>query len=96
MTLLTKVEADYYFFSDQDDIWEQNKINDFLSIISIKRSKNTNLWCVFRCDGYADENANSTGVSLLEQRKKQIHNGYLSFMQQVIFDTYVAGASLVY
>lgn len=92
MTLLTKVEADYYFFSDQDDIWEQNKINDFLSIISIKEVK-TPICGVFSDAWIADENANSTGVSLLEQRKKQIHNGYLSFMQQ-IFDTYVAGASL--
>lgn len=29
--LLQRVEADYYFFSDQDDIWFPNKVTEFLS-----------------------------------------------------------------
>lgn len=92
MSLLSKVEADYYFFSDQDDIWEQNKVNDFLSIISAEEVK-TPICGVFSDAWIADKHANSIGVRLLGQRKENIKNGYLTFMQQ-IFETYVAGASL--
>lgn len=31
LTLLAEIEADYYFFSDQDDVWEKNKVEVFLN-----------------------------------------------------------------
>lgn len=92
MTLLSKIDADYYFFSDQDDIWEEDKVNDFLSIITAEE-KLTPICGVFSDAWISDVNANSIGITVLEHRKKQIRNKHLSFMQQV-FDTYVAGASL--
>ena len=37
--LLKYVKSDYYFFSDQDDIWEKNKISTFMSQFKLLDSK---------------------------------------------------------
>lgn len=92
MTLLSEVESDYYFFSDQDDIWEPTKIDDFLTVM-IDKEKSESICGVFSDAWIADQFAVSTGIKLLEERKRNILDGQLTFIQQ-IFETYVAGASL--
>lgn len=92
MELLSETDADYYFFSDQDDIWEPNKLEDFLSIMVSKEITNPILG-VFSDAWIADQFAVSTGIKLLETRKLRIKDSHVTFMQQ-IFETYVAGASL--
>ena len=51
--LLTKVQNDYYMLSDQDDIWEKEKIEK-----SVKKIKETNADLVFSDLAVVDENLN--------------------------------------
>lgn len=43
LSLLSRVEADYYFFCDQDDFWYDNKIEKTLEYAS-KKSAFVNSW----------------------------------------------------
>lgn len=79
------ITADYYFLSDQDDIWEKHKISDFLELFS-EMSKDkpcgvySDLWI-------ADKNANSTGekMSQIAHWKKEIIDfKFLSFDYRVV------------
>ncbi len=63
-SLLTSplIVADYYFLSDQDDIWDEYKLNDFLKAFSELPSDKpigvySDLWI-------ADKDANSTGKKM--------------------------------
>lgn len=38
-------EYDFYCFSDQDDIWEINKIDKAISVLNDKKSTSSNLYC---------------------------------------------------
>lgn len=40
LNLLHEVEADFYFFCDQDDVWEENKIHRSLSMLNRSIGKN--------------------------------------------------------
>ena len=51
--LLNKVESEYYMFSDQDDIWKQNKIEK-----SLEKIKQTNSDLVYSDLEVVDENLN--------------------------------------
>ena len=42
MTLLESVQADYYMFSDQDDVWLENKIEISLNKIKSEETANPN------------------------------------------------------
>lgn len=94
LSLLYKVNADYYFFSDQDDVWTVNKLSVFMGEFE-RKEKDNPIMGVFSDAWIADKNANSTGKSLLFERKKRISTDSLEFEQQ-LFDSFVAGASLAF
>lgn len=48
--LLKSVEADYYFFADQDDYWKSNKMEEMLVLIKEKEKNNKKLPYYVFCD----------------------------------------------
>lgn len=92
LTILKEISADYYFFSDQDDVWMPGKVELFLDMIT--KNNNDQFICGAFSDSWiADEQAISTGKRLLAFRSNQIFKGELKFEQQ-IFETFVPGSSL--
>lgn len=93
MKLLSESKADYYFFSDQDDVWLENKVSLFLKKFREVEMMPSDVVGVFSNAWIADESAISTNKTVLGVRTKRIHNGKLVFNQQ-LFESYVQGASL--
>lgn len=91
--LLASADADYYFFSDQDDIWLPNKLSLFIGRMLKLECQNVQNIGVFSDAWIADEIGNSTGKKLLQTRLPRIHNSSLSFINQ-LFEFYVQGASM--
>lgn len=90
--LLKSVEADYYFFADQDDVWLPNKVESFLRTM-LAAERHSVISGVFSDSWIADQFARSTGKRVLGYRRNLIKDNILTFEQQ-IFETYVAGSSL--
>lgn len=56
LTLLKEVEADFYFFCDQDDFWKENKLKLMMNQMLNQDNKNPNLvYCNLQC---VDSNLN--------------------------------------
>ena len=62
--LLTKVQNDYYMLSDQDDIWEKEKIEK-----SVKKIKETNADLVFSDLAVVDANLNIINESFCNKKR---------------------------
>lgn len=91
--LVQKVNADYYFFSDQDDIWLPNKIKEMVEILKWKDcypcGVYSDLWV-------ADENAQSTGYLMKGKDKfteRILENNGIVDYRQLLFTYLVTGAS---
>lgn len=65
--LLEVVEADYYMFCDQDDIWLHNKIDSVLQIL--KNNENKNPFLVFSDAKVVDQNLNIISNSFWKYNK---------------------------
>ncbi|MEE6729392.1 glycosyltransferase family 2 protein [Pediococcus pentosaceus] len=62
--LLNSVEADYYFFADQDDVWKTNKIKKFMEVF---QSTNKNdLIGVYSDLELVDKDLKKLGMSMME------------------------------
>lgn len=70
MSLLGKVEADYYMFCDQDDVWFESKIQTSLSIIKSEEARSFNIPLLIHTDLIVvDENLNILKSSLWNNNK---------------------------
>lgn len=58
-SLLEKVEADYYFFSDQDDVWKDNKLSCMLRYLNLKEPMV--VYCGLQC---TDSNLSSISMKM--------------------------------
>ncbi|MCZ9310873.1 glycosyltransferase [Weissella koreensis] len=91
--LLSDVDADYYFFADQDDIWLPKKIFSFLNeFIKMENRGEENIG-IFSDALVANVDGKSTGMKLLEGRSSRIEDNRLSFLNQ-LFEFYAQGASM--
>ncbi|MBR1884439.1 MAG: glycosyltransferase family 2 protein [Clostridia bacterium] len=63
--LLTKVESDYYMFSDQDDVWMKDKVEKTFSLL---KKKKAGLVCTDLM--IVDENLNSQNITFNRKMKK--------------------------
>ena len=70
MTLLESVQADYYMFSDQDDVWLENKIEISLNKIKSEETANPNRPVVVHTDLIVtDENLSHIHESFWKRSK---------------------------
>ena len=88
--LLTKVQNDYYMLSDQDDIWEKEKIEK-----SVKKIKETNADLVFSDLAVVDENLNIINESFCK-----LKNIYSKIKKDVNYEAlylnnYVTGCTIL-
>ena len=69
-SLLQRVEADYYMFCDQDDIWLPEKIESSLRLLKETENENKNRPCLVFTDlRVVDKNLNTLSESFMESWK---------------------------
>lgn len=94
--LAQTADADFYFFSDQDDIWLPNKIHDMLEVLDTADGKPkgvySDLWI-------ADDKAQSTGVLMKhgsQNTAKVLKNNGMVSHKELLFTYLVTGASFAF
>lgn len=88
--LLKQVEANYYMFSDQDDIWKENKIE-----VSLKKMKDTNCDLVYTNLEVVDKDLNTIYSSYwklkgLEKKVKKYNN-----FEALYLNNFITGCTML-
>lgn len=90
------VDAEYYFFADQDDVWLPDKVIKMINILKFYKFRSagvySDLWI-------ADENAKSTGSFMKHETKntkKVLYNKGKVDYRQLLFTYLVTGASFAF
>jgi len=87
-------DADYYMFCDQDDEWDENKINDLLINIK-KQEKMNNEPILVYCDSkIVDSNMQVIADSLVEYANKELPSKNL--MKHVLIENYFPGCAVMF
>ncbi|MCT4378085.1 glycosyltransferase [Leuconostoc falkenbergense] len=93
--LVQEINADFYFLSDQDDIWEKNKVQLFLDIFNNKK-KNDEPFGAYSDMWIADEKGKSTGKLLKNGTSKEpLNKEYVEF-DELMFSNKVTGSSFAF
>lgn len=77
--LLETVDADYYAFSDQDDIWDFNKLKSLKDIMDKEENKNTPV--LVHCDSYINGDRNKRFLGKAPC-KEGLKNCFFKYMVQ--------------
>jgi len=72
LTCDKSIKADFYAFSDQDDIWESNKLKKAIDWLEVRNEKKPSLYCSRTT--LIDENKNIIGLSPLHNKKPSFRN----------------------
>lgn len=84
MSLLSRVDAPYYMFSDQDDVWLPSKVRKFATRIQEEEAKNPNTPIIVYSDLYVTD----TTLNI-------IHNSFLTYsgIHPQFINTFAEGAA---
>lgn len=96
MYLLSEIEADYYFLSDQDDVWLPDKMEKSLKeLLAIQASKSSNkIPCIVFTDMYvADDRLEVIDNSFIRYIGRDINNTKYT---QIIIDNPASGTTLCF
>jgi len=87
--LCTKSKADYCMFSDQDDVWEKEKIEKMMEIM--EKNQYTLMYCDLKI---TDANLNVIHPSMIRYMKKQKQCGWEDY-RAINLDNVVTGCGLI-
>ncbi|EGR3263001.1 glycosyltransferase family 2 protein [Vibrio parahaemolyticus] len=90
LSLLNSVEADYYFFCDQDDVWYRNKIEDCLSEFEPTDGPH-----LVHCDlKIVDEELSTIENSFYRYQNMAPHIGYEK--NRLVVQNYIVGCTMCF
>lgn len=93
--LLDRVEAEYYMFCDQDDIWHNDKIEKSLSFIRLIESEHKGKpVCVYSDLKVVDENGNTISESFFEM--EGIHPEFLQDFDHASASNFATGCTMLF
>lgn len=92
--MLKSVDADYYMFTDQDDVWVDDKIEVTLKKMKETQTKypNDRYYCIFSDLYVVDENLNMIDESFYRYIKR---NPYDRRYQRILVNNMVAGCTML-
>lgn len=88
MWMLSQVEAEYYMFADQDDVWIPEKIEK-----TMKCLENNSAWCVGTDLCVTDENLNVIAPNMMEWIGCDLLRNH---PHQLMIDNVVAGCTMLF
>lgn len=94
--LLAESRAEYAAFSDQDDVWDENKLSKCLAKIrELESVYGTDVPLLVFCDGYVtDADLNRKQGTVLSRQKIDVEKG-LAF-NRLLMQNFVAGNSMLF
>lgn len=88
-------DYDYYMFSDQDDVWDKNKISRLLYFIKLKEEKESKLPMLVYCDAnIVDKNLNIINPSLIKETGKILPQNNL--LNHILVQNYFPGCAVLF
>lgn len=88
MYMLSQVEADYYMFADQDDVWLPDKIEK-----SLRCLKENDAWCVCTDLCVTDENLNTIAPNMMTWIGRDLSRTH---PHQLMIDNVAAGCTMLF
>lgn len=93
-SLLQKVNADYYFFADQDDVWLPSKIEKCLNTMKLKECLHRDVPVIVCCDAcVTDQHLNVLSHSLWKQAGT--HPEFLLSFDESAATPFVTGCTML-
>ncbi|MCR4611262.1 MAG: glycosyltransferase family 2 protein [Lachnospiraceae bacterium] len=93
LEMLKRVEAEYYMFSDQDDVWLENKVEKLINEIERVTKNRTDTPTVVHSDMYVtDEKLNIISDSFIRYIGRDI---YRNSLPQLLIDNPAAGTTMI-
>lgn len=93
LSMLTRVEAEYYMFADQDDVWLDGKVDKLITKIEQVTDNRTDVAMLVYSDMYVtDDKLNIISDSFIRYIGRDIHRNKLS---QVLIDNPASGATMI-
>ncbi len=92
-SMLRKVEADYYMFADQDDVWCEDKVEKLIDRIEIVSKDRNETPCAIHSDMYVvDNDLNVLSNSFIKYIGRDI---YRNKLPQLLIDNPAAGCTMI-
>ncbi len=92
-SMLRKVEADYYMFADQDDVWCEDKVEKLIGRIEIVSKDRNETPCAIHSDMYVvDNDLNVLSNSFIKYIGRDI---YRNKLPQLLIDNPAAGCTMI-
>lgn len=93
LSMLEKVEASYYMFADQDDVWCEDKVDKLITRIELVTRDREDVPCAVHSDMYVvDDDLNVLSNSFIKYIERDI---YRNKLPQLLIDNPAAGCTMI-